>query len=57
MSEPRGRKRPVDGNIVNDRRHAMEDATPQGQSPIEEMGGAEKKGADIARKKTGRRPG
>jgi hypothetical protein len=55
MSEPKGRKRPVDEDIVNSRRHAMEDATPQSQSPVEEMGDAEKKGADRARKT--RRPG
>jgi hypothetical protein len=55
MSEHKGRKRTVDGDIVNSRRHAMEDATPQTQSPIEEMGNAEKKRADRARKTS--RPG
>jgi hypothetical protein len=55
MSEPKGRKRPVDEDIVNSRRHAMEDATPQSQSPVEEMDDAEKKGADGAKKT--RRPG
>jgi hypothetical protein len=50
MSEPKGRKRPVDEDIANSRRHAMEDATPQSRSPVEEIGDAEKKGADRARK-------
>jgi hypothetical protein len=53
MSERKGRKRPVDEDIVTSRRHAMEDATPQGQSPVEEMGDAEKKSTGRARK-TGR---
>jgi hypothetical protein len=40
MSQSKGRRRPVDSNVDDDsRRHAMEDATPQGRSPIEEMGG------------------
>jgi hypothetical protein len=50
MSEPKGRKRPVDEDIVNSRRQAMEDATPQSQSPVEEMDDTEKKAADRAKK-------
>jgi hypothetical protein len=43
MSEAKGRKRRDVNNDVEDRKNAMEDATPQRQSPIEEMGSSETK--------------